>query len=1023
MKTRILFLFAITALLTVTHSLQAQGTAFTYEGRLNDNGSPANGSYDLTFTLFPAGSGGAQAAAPVTNAATAVSNGLFTVTLDFGAGVFNGAGYWLELAVRTNGNGSFTTLAPRQPVTPAPYAIYSANAASALTAASANSVAAANIVGAVPLGHLPAAVMTNNENGVNLGGAFSGNGGGLTNLQTTNLAGTLADSQLSTNIARLSVPNTNTQATGGVVVSYGYIVHANITYGGSGYTALPSVTVSDVSGSNAVITASLSGGSVASLTVTETGANYSAAATLTIAPPPSSAFQTFTSANTFNGVTTFNNASNTFAGSFTGNVNGSFTGNASGLTNLNAANLTGTAANLSVGNITVNSNLYLPATTANTGIIYSGGSTLVHDYGAQNFFAGANAGNFIMSGYGNTAIGFDALQNNTTGYKNTANGAWALQNNTTGTNNTANGTQALPNNTTGNGNTATGQAALLLNTTGSFNTANGVAALLNNTTGSFNTANGNTALFNNTTGYDNTATGNAALYANTTGYLNTANGGSALFFNTTGSFNTANGKNALGNNTTGSQNTANGASALQDNTTGWNNTADGFYALYNNTAYDNTACGSGSLWHNTTGHENTANGMNALFNNTTGCSNIAFGYMAGSNLTTGSYNIDIGNMGLATDTNIIRIGSGQTQTFIAGISGANASGGAAVYVTSSGQLGTVNIAGTDNTATGQGALLNNTTGSYNTANGQGALADNTSGYSNTANGGLALYNNTTGIDNTANGVNALYNNTNGIGNTANGWDALYLNTTGWRNTANGGSALYNNTTGSYNTANGSMALNYNTTGSNNIAEGYLAGFNLTTGSSNIDIGNMGLGTDANIIRIGTGQTQAFIAGVIIGDGSGLTNLNLGQMPGAVLTNNENGVTLTGTFSGNATGLTNLNPTNLSAGTAAINISGNAATATIAASVTGSIADAQLSANVALLNATNSFTGTNNFAGVTIAPNAHNLFNGTFTGGGGGLTNLPASAITGGLTVNLAVLVPGGGTNTLCFTNGVLMAIQ
>ena len=153
---------------------------------------------------------------------------------------------------------------------------------------------------------------------------------------------------------------------------------------------------------------------------------------------------------------------------------------------------------------------------------------------------------------------------------------------------------------------------------------------------------------------------------------------------------------------------------------------------------------------------------------------------------------------------------------------------------------------------------------------------------------------------------------------------------------------------------------------------------------------MGLATDTNIIRIGSGQTQTFIAGQIVGDGSGLTNLN---------------------------------PANLSAGTAAINISGNAATATTAASVTGNIADAQLSANVALLNGANSFTGTNNFAGVIAATNANNVINGTFTGSGAGLTNVTASAITGGLTVNIAVLVPGGVTNTLCFTNGVLMAIQ
>ena len=50
-------------------------------------------------------------------------------------------------------------------------------------------------------------------------------------------------------------------------------------------------------------------------------------------------------------------------------------------------------------------------------------------------------------------------------------------------------------------------------------------------------------------------------------------------------------------------------------------------------------------------------------------------------------------------------------------------------------------------------------------------------------------------------------------------------------------------------------------------------------------------------------------------------------------------------------------------------------------------------------------------------------NGAFTGNGSGLTNVPAGAIVGGLTANLAVLVPGGGTNTLCFTNGVLRAIQ
>jgi hypothetical protein len=48
---------------------------------------------------------------------------------------------------------------------------------------------------------------------------------------------------------------------------------------------------------------------------------------------------------------------------------------------------------------------------------------------------------------------------------------------------------------------------------------------------------------------------------------------------------------------------------------------------------------------------------------------------------------------------------------------------------------------------------------------------------------------------------------------------------------------------------------------------------------------------------------------------------------------------------------------------------------------------------------------------------------TFTGSGAGLFNVPADAITGGLTTNLSVLVPGGFTNILSFTNGILRAIQ
>jgi hypothetical protein len=82
-------------------------------------------------------------------------------------------------------------------------------------------------------------------------------------------------------------------------------------------------------------------------------------------------------------------------------------------------------------------------------------------------------------------------------------------------------------------------------------------------------------------------------------------------------------------------------------------------------------------------------GNNALYGNTVGSYNIGLGYEGGYNITTGSNNIEIGTAGSASDNNTIQIGSQGTQTFttIAGIYGTQATGGSAVYVTSTGQLG------------------------------------------------------------------------------------------------------------------------------------------------------------------------------------------------------------------------------------------------------------------------------------------------------------------------------------------------
>ena len=127
MKIRKLLALAAVLLSTLNFQLStalAQGTAFTYQGVLKDGANPASGNYDLLFTLYDSTNHpGTIIAGPLTNAATAVSNGLFTVTLDFGAGVFTGAGRWLEIGVRTGGD-PFAALSPRQAISSVPYAAY-----------------------------------------------------------------------------------------------------------------------------------------------------------------------------------------------------------------------------------------------------------------------------------------------------------------------------------------------------------------------------------------------------------------------------------------------------------------------------------------------------------------------------------------------------------------------------------------------------------------------------------------------------------------------------------------------------------------------------------------------------------------------------------------------------------------------------------------------------------------------------------------------------------------------------------
>lgn len=148
-------LFLALAVLLTSGRATAQtvlGTTFTYQGRLTDAGSPANGPYHFQFFLYDAASGGTQVGSPITQLNNPVTDGLFTVQLDFGASPWTAnQARWLEVEV-ASGGGPFTPLSPRQPLTAAPYALgirvpFAATAGHSGAAFSLTNTGATNAVG------------------------------------------------------------------------------------------------------------------------------------------------------------------------------------------------------------------------------------------------------------------------------------------------------------------------------------------------------------------------------------------------------------------------------------------------------------------------------------------------------------------------------------------------------------------------------------------------------------------------------------------------------------------------------------------------------------------------------------------------------------------------------------------------------------------------------------------------------------------------------------------------------------
>lgn len=141
-KTAFLALFILFGFSTVS----AQTNEFTYQGRLNDNSLPANANYDFEFRLFDASASGTLLGTRQ-RSGVPVSNGVFTVRLDFPAANFNGDNRWLEIAVKPAGaGGGFQQLLPRQPLTSSPYSVKSLNAENAVNSTKLEGIAASGFV-------------------------------------------------------------------------------------------------------------------------------------------------------------------------------------------------------------------------------------------------------------------------------------------------------------------------------------------------------------------------------------------------------------------------------------------------------------------------------------------------------------------------------------------------------------------------------------------------------------------------------------------------------------------------------------------------------------------------------------------------------------------------------------------------------------------------------------------------------------------------------------------------------------
>ena len=469
-----IFLSVMLFLVLISASASAQTSSFTYQGKLSDGGIPASGNYDLQFTLWDSVSGGTQVGTPQTVSTVAVSNGIFTVSIDFGASAFPGANRFLEIGARVSGGGSFTVLSPRQQITSTMYAVRSLNAggADSLTSACAgcvtdtniNSVAGSKVSGALPVSAVP-----------------GGSGSYIQNTTTT---------QAGSNF------NISGNGTAGGTLS-GNTINTTTQYnlGGSSILRAPgqSTLIGRLTGNGGSLnTNSLFGFQAGSNTTGD--------------------FNSFF--GRFAGVSNQSGSSNTFFGDSAGQGNiagtdNSFFGTSAGYSNKATGNsFFGSGAGFA--NVSGTDNAFFgfnagAANTASRNSFFGSGAGQFNSTGAWNAFFGYEAGKANTES-ANSFFGAQAGTKNNTGNYNAFFGSSAGFNNLSGFSNSFFGSDAGENNQAGHDNSFFGRGAGLANTASS-NSFFGSNAGVRSTVGTQNAFFGLLSGENNLTGNNNTFIG------------------------------------------------------------------------------------------------------------------------------------------------------------------------------------------------------------------------------------------------------------------------------------------------------------------------------------------------------------------------------------------------------------------------------------------------------------------------------------------------------------------------------------